>query len=119
MSLKWTDTLDIAIELDEKYPDVDVLATEEIALKYQGADSSGISNEEITAHMNEVVSDVADNTIADRVGDSAAMAGLVASGLEAIEVLSGRKAVSDAGIDTLKTAGVAATSTALVAYLFS
>ncbi len=23
MSLKWTDTLDIAIELDEKYPEVD------------------------------------------------------------------------------------------------
>lgn len=23
MSLKWTDTLDIVIELDEKYPDVD------------------------------------------------------------------------------------------------
>ena len=23
MSLKWTDTLDIAIELDDKYPDVD------------------------------------------------------------------------------------------------
>ncbi len=23
MSLKWTDTLDIAIELDESYPDVD------------------------------------------------------------------------------------------------
>ncbi len=23
MSLKWTDTLDIAIELDEKYPDID------------------------------------------------------------------------------------------------
>ena len=23
MSLQWTDTLDIAIELDEKYPDVD------------------------------------------------------------------------------------------------
>lgn len=23
MGLKWTDTLDIAIELDEKYPDVD------------------------------------------------------------------------------------------------
>lgn len=23
MSLKWTDTLDIAIELDEKHPDVD------------------------------------------------------------------------------------------------
>ncbi len=25
MSLKWTDSLDIAIELDEKYPDVDPL----------------------------------------------------------------------------------------------
>ena len=25
MSLKWTDTLDIAIELDEKFPDIDPL----------------------------------------------------------------------------------------------
>jgi len=25
MSLKWTDSLDIAIELDEKYPDIDPL----------------------------------------------------------------------------------------------
>lgn len=25
MSLKWTDTLDIAIELDEKHPDIDPL----------------------------------------------------------------------------------------------
>ena len=25
MSLKWTDSLDIALELDEKYPDVDPL----------------------------------------------------------------------------------------------
>lgn len=25
MGLKWTDTLDIAIELDEKYPDLDPL----------------------------------------------------------------------------------------------
>ena len=68
--------------------------------------------------MDDAISDVADNTVTDRVGESAGLAGLAAAGLETIEVLRGRKNAPDAGIDVLKTAGVAATSTALVAYLF-
>ena len=33
MSLKWTDSLDIAIELDEKYPDVDPLRVNFVDLR--------------------------------------------------------------------------------------
>ena len=33
MSLKWTDTLDIAIELDDKYPDVDPLSVNFVDLR--------------------------------------------------------------------------------------
>lgn len=33
MSLSWTDTLDIAIELDEKYPDIDPLGINFVDLR--------------------------------------------------------------------------------------
>lgn len=33
MGLKWTDTLDIAIELDEKHPDVDPLKVNFVELR--------------------------------------------------------------------------------------
>ncbi|HFD79634.1 MAG TPA: Fe-S assembly protein IscX [Gammaproteobacteria bacterium] len=33
MGLKWTDTLDIAIELDEKYPDADPLHVNFVELR--------------------------------------------------------------------------------------
>jgi hypothetical protein len=116
--LKATSSDQIIREHFEKYPDIDVLATEEIATKTHGVNSSGLSNEEITDKMDEVIADTADNTLDDRIGESASLTGLAAAGLETIEVLSGRKEASKAGIDVLKSVGVAATSTALVAYLF-
>ncbi len=33
MGLKWTDTLDIAIELDEKHPDIDPLSVNFVELR--------------------------------------------------------------------------------------
>ena len=62
--------------------------------------------------MDQVITDIADNTFTDRVGESAFMNGLAAAGLEAIEVLAGKKSTSDVGINILKSTGVAATSTA-------
>ena len=117
--LKASSSSQIIREHFEKYPDIDVLATEEITLKTSGVDSSGISNEEITNNMDKVITDIADNTFTDRVGESAFINGLAAAGLEAIEVLSGKKSTSDAGINIFKSTGVATTSTALVAYLFT
>ena len=37
MSLKWTDSLDIAIELDEKYPDVDPVHVNFVDLREWGS----------------------------------------------------------------------------------
>jgi len=102
----------------EKYPDIDVLATEEIALESGLAGSSRISNTEITEKMDGTLDDVADNTNFDRIEESAELAGLVAAGREAIKVLGGKQSVSEAGINAVKATSVAATSTALVAYLF-
>jgi hypothetical protein len=59
------------------------------------------------------------HTVLDQAQNSAAMAGLIAAGKGAVDVLSGNKGISGAGICAAKATCVSATSTALVAYLFS
>ncbi|MFC1720043.1 hypothetical protein ACFL00_02765 [Pseudomonadota bacterium] len=117
--LKATSSNSMVNEHFEKYPDIDVLATEEVAMASKLAESSGISNVEITEHMDLTVDDISDNTILDRTEESAELAGLVAAGREAIKVIGGKRSMSEAGINAAKAATVAATSTALVAYFFS
>ena len=101
----------------EKYPDIDVLSTEEIS---QGAhwDSTGISNDQITAEMNLLLEGLGESDLAGRTGDSAAIGGLIAAGKEAIDVLSGKQDVIGAGVNVVKGATVMATSTAMAAYFF-
>ena len=117
--LKATSNETLLTEHFEKYPDIKVLATKEMAMESDLAGSSGISNAEITEHMDNTLDDIADNTILDRTEESAELAGLVAAGREAIKVLSGDQSMSEAGMNAAKAATVAATSTAWVAYLFS
>ena len=103
----------------EKYPDTPVLATEEIAGRVDGSGSSGIRNDEITDEMNGFIDDIAENTLGSRALDSGEMAGLVAAGREAIEVLTGERKVGEAGINVIKAGSVATITTAAVAFLFS
>ncbi len=117
--LKASSSVGIVVEHFEKYPDIDVLATSEIADKVEGSDRSGISNVEITGDIDSTIEDLADNTEFVRATESAMGAGLIAAGREAIEILNGNKTADKATIDALKSATVAGTSTAIVAFLFS
>jgi hypothetical protein len=116
--LKASSTNGIVNEHFKKYPDIDVLATEEIAANIEGCESSGINNEEITDKMDYVLDTMVDHTELGRVGDAAEMAGLVTAGQEALKVLSGERSIAKAGGNVLKAAGITASSTALVVYLF-
>ena len=102
----------------EKYPDIPVSATAEIAAKIDECESSGISNVEITREMNDMLDEVVDNTVIDRISEAGGMAGLAASGMEAIAVLEGNRPLGEAGKRVLASMGIAAGSTALVAMLF-
>jgi hypothetical protein len=103
----------------EKYPDIDVLATEEVAKALDDCASSGISNIEITESTNQTLDSIAENTMLDRATESAALASLVAAGKEAFDVLNGKQSVARAGGNVMKSVSVASVSTALAAYLFS
>jgi len=116
---KATDNEQSIREHFEKYPDIDVMATEELASQnLDNVESSGYSNEEITQDVYGVVEALSENSLADRVSESAGYAGLAAAGFEAIQVLRGKKELSAGAPEGLKGAFVAGTSTALVAYFF-
>ena len=53
MSLKWTDTLDIAIELDEKYPEIDPKVLRFTDLMQWVMDLEGF--DDVTDHCGEKI----------------------------------------------------------------
>ena len=103
----------------EKYSDIEVLATNEASSVIDGVESSGFSNAENTANVGSVFDKVADNTLTDRVTESAELAGLFSAGREALAVLNGETEMGEAGKRTLGTVVLAATATGITSFLFS
>ena len=103
----------------DKYPDIDVIATNEIASAFENVQNSGFSNEEITADMNLVISQLSNDNTVDLATETAAISLLISAGQEAIEVLNGRKELNDAGKQTVLNVSVATSSTLIASYLFS
>ena len=107
----------------EKYPDIEVKATDELASKnIENVESSGYSNQELTGDVEDTMDGISVSSsggqILESAVESAGLTGLVAAGFEAIQVLNGKKEISDVGREGIKAATVAGTSTVLVAYLF-
>jgi len=117
--LKSTDSMSYVNEHIERYPDIEVLVTEELASKDSYLDSSGISNDEITDHIDEIIGQMSNNSITDRAFESGELAGLVVAGKETIDILRGKQTASGAGAEVAKSAIVVSSSTLLASYLFS
>jgi len=117
--LKSTGSVSYVREHLEKYSDIEVLATNEASSVIDGVESSGFSNAENTANVGSVFDKVADNTLTDRVTESAELAGLFSAGREALAVLNGETEMGEAGKRTLGTVVLAATATGITSFLFS
>jgi len=104
----------------EKYPDISVLATSEVAngLTDTRVGDSGHDNEILQSKVEGDLTAVADNTTGVRAGDAAMVAVGVASARELFEMLQGRRDFPDAVANALKSAGMAGTSTVMAACLF-
>jgi len=102
----------------QRYADIRVLATEEVAQRMDGIESSGISNAVITQHTNHDLDALADNTVEDRVLTSLGLATCMAGGQEFVALLRGLKPFPDAVTSGLSKVGIASAATLLTAYLF-
>ena len=104
----------------QKYPDIPVYATEEVAQKFSDSQvkSSGFENEVLKARVQDDLDSVADNSLNDRAWDSFLLAAGVASSRELFEMVKGDREFPDAVANACKAAGVSSASTLMAAYLF-
>lgn len=104
----------------EKYPDISVLATNEVAEQFADVrvGSSGHDNETLQGQVSGDFAALAENSIGNRGGDAALMAAGIASARELMEMLRGERSFPDATVNVVKHAGTAGAATVLTAYLF-
>lgn len=117
--LKATDSSAYVRQHFARYPDIEVLVTEETALRMDGVQSSGINHAEIRDRIDIDLQALADNTLMQRVQDGASYATLAAGGRGLIDMLRGTKAFPQAVAETAQNAGVATAATTIAAFLFS
>lgn len=119
IQLKATDSMAYVREHFERYPDIDVLVTNETAARMGDVHASGIDNSQITGQVNNDLDAIAANTLGNRVLHSVELSASVATGYELIAMLRGEKNFPQSVADTVKRVSGATAATAITAYLFS
>lgn len=105
----------------QRYPDIEVAATDEVAIQIEDARvaSSGLSNDALHENSYTRLGELRDHTIATRTSDTALVALGIASTAELVQMLRGERAFPEAVLNTAAKVGTAAGATALTAFLFS
>jgi len=75
----------------ERYPEIQVLATEEVANQLPSVESSGFSNTEITDDVNQVFTELDDDTLTEEILEGAGASLLVTGAVAAAQVLRSGK----------------------------
>lgn len=119
LQLKATDNSSLLAKHFEKYPDISVAATDEVAGSMPGVRSSGFNDAALESDVKDAFSSVSDQAHISQLQDAAAVSGLLAAAMNASDVLSGKASAKEASKNTLRDMGVAVSSTFLVDLLFS
>lgn len=118
LQLKATDNSALLERHFERYSDIPVAATEEVAIKIEGIQSSGFTNAELEGDVHETFAAVADQSHLSQLQHSVEVSSLVAAVLNVSDVLNGKASPKQASVTTLKDVGIAVSSTMLVDFLF-
>lgn len=104
----------------ERYPDIYVVATNEVAAKNDDprVDSSGVDNAQLGEDVASRFDALQDHTLSTRAADTALLAVGISSTAELVEMLRGKRSFPAAIMSTAAKGGVAAGATALTAVLF-
>lgn len=119
LQLKATDSSSLLAKHLDKYPEISIVTTDEVANSISGVKSSGFSNAALENDVGNAFSSVSDQAHISQLQDAAAVSGLLAAAVNAGNVLSGKATAKEASKNTLRDMGVAVSSTFLVDLLFS
>ena len=119
LQLKATESNHYILEHFEKYPDISVVATIEIAEDMEGVKSSGMSDPGLESDVDVVVEKLVGFGPFTEAVDAAAIGGVLGLVLYGAGSDQGQMKAKEAGKRALEGAGIAAGTTAVISYLFS
>lgn len=119
LQLKATDHAGIVKHHLERYPDIPIATTKEVAHSYPGVHSTGFTDAGLEHDVSQTLGDVTDQAHMAQFGHAAVTSGVVAAAVHAGGVQSGKVPVNVASINALRDMGIAVTSTMLIDILFS
>lgn len=96
-----------------KYPETEVLATEEVARKLSGVESSGFSNEELTKNIEDVREELAAGSV-ENVVDGVETSVLVSAAVQAHDILRGQRELDEKTLKNLMQDGAVGGGAALI-----
>lgn len=115
IQLKATDSHSSITEHLERYPDIELRATEEIAAAIPGIDSTGLSNATLSNDVSTTVDTLTEGS--EYVESAVAVSGLLSAVVNAKGVLDGKQTRSAATRKTLEDLGIAGASAAIIELL--
>jgi hypothetical protein len=118
IQLKATDNPGYVEEHMRRYPETEILVTEEGAYE-AGVSSSGFRDEEVERKVAEESGALASNMELDQAAEAAGLAGLISLGRNAVDVLQGRKSMEESAVSVMESMTIASAATGIAAFLFS
>lgn len=119
IQLKATDNPHIVERHFERYPDIPVAATEEVASEMPNVENSEFSVAELEKDVGLKLEDIADDNPIGHAEDVVVTSSLMSAALQARDVLKGKKSVDAASTQALQDMGVAVTTSFLADLIFS
>lgn len=119
VQLKAVASIAPVLEHIARYPEIEVLATTEVAEKIDGVVSSGLSNDHLTAKVDEVISGLPGDGLLQEVGEAVATSALVSGALAAGKVLRSGSVTSAQFRDSVGDMAVGAVTATVLATVFT
>jgi len=91
VQLKAVSSISSIAEHFERYPDIDVFATEEVAERLTGVESSGFSNVELTESVREGFEELEGDSLLENIGEGLATSALVGAAIVAGRAIKERR----------------------------
>jgi hypothetical protein len=102
-------------EHQERYPSIEVLATEEVSDKLSEVEASGFSNAELTSDVSCTLNNLTEGS--SYIESAVATSGLISAVLNTKAALEGKQTSSSATRKTLEDLGIAGASAAIIELL--
>ncbi|MBK7614620.1 MAG: hypothetical protein IPJ08_09145 [Burkholderiales bacterium] len=104
----------------DRYPDIDVRVTDEVAARFddERVVASGFDNDSLRSDVDQASQTLQDHTVLNRAEHSALVAAGIGTVEEIVEMMRGQRQFPDAVRRAASKAGIAAAATAMAAFLF-